>query len=175
MTTRAILAASAALLAATMTTTALAASTARAPKDMVLQPSDFPKSAAAQAIRPTKPDAISHVVIYRYRTVSRKRAELTSSVTVMPNARLAKFLYREQRSGLILEIQNTLTLPSYGDEQVAAYLPATDGQLVVRKRNTVWVLAIGAVTGTPHLTTGEAIAEFKRFGPKARKRVGAGG
>lgn len=174
MTTRTILAASAAFLAATMTATALAASTARAPKDMVLQPSDFPRSAAAQAIKPTKPDAISHVVIYRYRTSSKKRAELTSSVTVMPNVKLARFLYREQRSGLILEIENKLTLPRYGDEQVAAYLPATDGQLVVRKGKTVWVLAIGAVTGAPHLTTAEAVAEFKRYGPKAMKRVGSG-
>lgn len=169
MTTRTILAAVAALVAATTATTALAASTAKDPKTLVLQKSDLPAGARVTA-RYT--DAMGHVVTYRYKTGS-KQAELSSFVAVLPSRKLAVAAFREFRTD-VLDIERKLDLPKYGDEQVAGYLPITDGQLVVRKGNTVWALLLGAVVGTPELTIAEAIAEFKRYGPKAMKRVGSG-
>jgi hypothetical protein len=169
MTTRTILAALAAVLTAAITTTALAASAAKDPKTMVLQKSDFPAGARLTA---KHSDAGGLLVTYRYRTGS-KQAELSSFVAVLPSRKLAVSAYRELRSD-VLDIERRLTLPKYGDEQVAGYLPITDGQLIVRKGNTVWALILGAVIGTPELTTAEAIVEFKRYGPKQMRRVGSG-
>jgi hypothetical protein len=159
----------AALVAATLTTTALAVSAAKDPKTLVLQKSDFPAGARLTA---KHADAMGYLVTYRYKTGS-KQAELSSFVVLLPSRKLAVAMFRELRTD-VLDIERKLSLPKYGDEQIAGYLPITDGQLIVRKGNTVWALLLGAVVGTPELTIAEAIAEFKRYGPKARKRVGSG-
>lgn len=168
VTTRTTLAA-VALVAGTITATALAATTSKDPKTLVLQKSDLPAGARATA---KYADAMGYFVTYRYKTGS-KQAELSSFVAVLPSRKLAVATFRELRTD-VLDIERKLSLPKYGDEQIAAYLPITDGQLIVRKGNTVWALILGAVVGTPELTIAEAIAEFKRYGPKAMKRVGSG-
>jgi hypothetical protein len=147
----------------------IAGSSAKAPADMVLQKADFPRTAKANRTD-EYPEKKSHLVTYRYRS-GQKQVVLSSLVAVLPRVKLAKRAYRELKSSVI-GIEDKLTLPKYGDEQDAAYLPATDGQLVVRKGNTVWALMIGNVVGTKPLTTAEATAELLRFAPKAMKRVG---
>lgn len=169
MTTRTILAAVAALLAAAMTTTALAASTAKSPKTMVLQKSDFPAGARLTA---NYGEATGHLVTYRYKTGS-KENELSSVVAILPSRKLADLAFKEFRTDVTKWVWK-VSLPKYGDEQFASFHPYEDGQLIVRKGNTVWSLMLLGVIGDRTLTKADAVTEFKRYGPKAMKRVGSG-
>lgn len=172
MTTRTILAAVAALVAAAMTTTALAASTAKDPKTMVLQKSDFPAGAslASKPIRDKTPQVNSYSVEYRYQTGS-KTFDLISIASVM-NPRLAKNAFREARS-LLQQGYRKISLPKYGDEQVAGLAREDNaGELWVRTGGTMWGIALN--TGGVLITKADSIAQLKRFAPKQLKRVGSG-
>ena len=169
MIARTILTAVAACIVAAITTTALAASIAKAPKTMVLQKSDFPAGARRTA---NYGEATGHLVTYRYKTGS-KENELSSYVILLPSRKLADLAFKEARTDVTKWIWK-VSLPKYGDEQFASFHPLEDGQLIVRKGNTVWGLMLLGVVGDRTLTKADATAEFKRYGPKAMKRAGSG-
>lgn len=173
MTRRTILAAVAALVAAALTTTALAAGTAKNPKTMVLQKSDLP--AGARVINKYTEGGASgagagYYITYRYKSGSKTR-ELASYAFVFKNASLARALYRELKTDV--PNQTKLVLPKYGDEQLAGYRGFDGGGLIVRKNTVVWSLTIGYDVDIG-LTKAEALAELKRYAPKQMKRVGSG-
>jgi hypothetical protein len=174
MTTRTILAAVAALVAATMTTTALAANTLKDPKTMVLQKSDFP--AGARLIKKYTQGASSsggavYYATYQYKSGAKTR-QLSSSALVLKSGSLATTAFKHYKSDII-KAATKLTLPKYGDEQFATFLGLDGGELVVRKNTVVWSLKIEYDIDIG-LTKPQAIAELKRYAPKAMKRVGSG-
>ena len=174
MTTRTILVAVAALLAATMTTTALAASTAKDPKTLVLQKSDFPAGARlGQKGADKSPQVSSYYVTYRYKAGS-NQFELISTASVMSRG-VAIRAFREARS-LLQHGYQKISLPKYGDEQVAGLAREDNaGELWVRKGGVVWALTVNtADLASGLITKAESIALLKRFGPKQMKRVGSG-
>jgi hypothetical protein len=175
MTTRTILAAAAVVVvAAVMATTALAASTLKDPKTLVLQKSDFP--AGARLIKKyTAGGATSggatYYVTYRYKAGSKTR-QLSSSAIVFKSRGAAVAGFRYFKSDTI-KTATKLTLPKYGDEQFATFLGLDGGELFVRKNTVVWSLKIDYDLDIG-LTKPEAIAELKRYAPKQMKRVGSG-
>jgi hypothetical protein len=83
--------------------------------------------------------------------------------------------------------ESVLSLPRYGDEQFADYLPHPErphGQLIVRKGKLVWYLTVENCTiysscyGTSRteqpIGKTLATAELKKYGAKQKARVGAG-
>jgi hypothetical protein len=175
MITRTILAGIAAtLVAAALTTTALAASTARNPKTMVLQKADFP--AGARLIKKYTQGASSsggavYYATYQYKSGAKTR-QLSSSALVLKSGSLATTAFKYYKSDII-KAATKLTLPKYGDEQFATFLGLDGGELVVRKNTVVWSLKIEYDIDIG-LTKPQAIAELKRYAPKAMKRVGSG-
>jgi hypothetical protein len=172
MNGRTVLAAFAVVVAATMATTALAASTAKSPKTMVLQKSDFP--AGARVINKYTSGAASaagagYYITYRYKSGSKTR-ELASFASTWNSSSLARFGFRELKTDVP---RTKLVLPKYGDEQIAGFLGLDGGMLVVRKNTVVWSLKIEYDLDIG-LTKAEALAELKRYAPKQMKRVGSG-
>jgi len=171
--TRTILAAVAVALAATMTATALAAGTLKNPKTMVLQPSDFLPAKARVLSKYTSgassQGGAGYTVTYRYTSGSATR-EVQSSVVVMKSRSLAGEAYRFFK-GEVNKAASKLTLPKYGDEQFATYFFG-EGELHVVRNTVLWVLTVRYDSDS--LTKAQAIAELKRFGSKAMKRVGSG-
>lgn len=170
MTTRTILATVAALVAAALTTTALAASTAKDPKTMVLQKSDFLPARASLWREPEtdkNPQVSTYAVYYRYKTGS-KTFDLISTASVM-NPRLAKSAWREVRT--LVQGDRKLSLPKYGGTEQVAGLAREDnaGQLWVLKGGTIWSISV-----LGPITTADAVAQLQRFGPLQQKRVGSG-
>lgn len=172
MNGRTVLAAFAAVVAATMATTALAASSAKNPKTLVLQKSDFP--AGARVINKYTAGGASgagagYYVTYRYKSGSKTR-ELASFVLVAKSSSLAGALFRELKTDIP---RTKLVLPKYGDEQLAGFQGLDGGTLIVRRNTVVWSLKIEYDIDIG-LTKPEAIAELKRYAPKQMKRVGSG-
>jgi hypothetical protein len=120
MNRRIILTAFAAVIAATMTTTALAASDAKNPKAMVLQKSDFP---AGARLSPTSLGRGKHfltdewAVEWDYK-IGAKQFTIRNEVVVM-SPRVA--IGVRPLSSPPLRGYRQITLPKYGDEQVAGF------------------------------------------------------
>jgi hypothetical protein len=174
MNRRTVLAAFAAVVAATMATTALAASAAKNPKTLVLQKSDFP--AGARLIKKYSAGASSsggagYYATYQYKSGAKTR-QLSSSALVFKGASLATTAFKYFKSDTI-KTATKLTLPKYGDEQFATFLGLDGGELFVRKNTVVWSLKIEYDIDIG-LTKAEALAELKRYAPKQMKRVGSG-
>jgi hypothetical protein len=72
-----------------------------------------------------------------------------------------------------------LELPRYGDEQAANFSVLGGSQLVVRKGSVVWAIELQTIVtrgGQTHdLTRAEAVAEYKKYGPKQQLRIGTAG
>jgi hypothetical protein len=169
---RTALAASAVLVAATIAGTALAASTAKNPKTLVLQKSDFPPG--ARVIKKyteggAAAGGAAYYITYRYKSGSNTR-ELASFALVATNGQLARAFYRELKTDVP---RTRLVLPKYGDEQLAGFLGLDGAMLLVRKNTVVWSLKIEYDLDLG-LTKPEALAELKRYAPKQMKRVGSG-
>lgn len=176
MNTRTILAAVAALVAAAMTATALAASTAKDPKTLVLQKSDLPAGASLKGkpIRDKNAQVHAYSVEWRYKAGA-KQFHLISVASVMSRA-VAVAAFRQARS-LFRSGYRKISLPKYGDEQVAALAREDNaGELWVRKGGIVWSISVNTVSFVKDgvITKPESIAHLKRFAPKQMKRVGSG-
>jgi hypothetical protein len=171
---RTVLAAFAAVVVATMATTALAASSAKDPKTMVLQKSDFPAGVRlGQKGADKSPQISSYYVTYRYKAGS-NQFELISTASVM-SRRIATSAFREARS-LLQHGYQKISLPKYGDEQVAGLAREDNaGELWVRKGGVVWALTVNtADLASGLITKAESIAQLRQYAPKQMKRVGSG-
>jgi hypothetical protein len=170
--------------------TALAASAAKDPKTLVLQPSDFPAGATRQPLGSVISGGVAKIytVTFNFRKGSREE-EVTSDLAVSTNPRDAATEYKlmvAQNTGL--KGDTALHLPAYGDEQYADFFLSpmrARGEVIVRKNNVVWNLTIencgplapaGCLGGStpPKLTVSQALAELKKFAPKQKARVGSG-
>lgn len=137
MNRRTVVAGLAVLVAALIAGTALAASTAKNPKTLVLQKSDFP--AGVRVVEKYTAGGASaggagYYITYRYKSGSKMR-ELASFALVAKSSSLARALYRELKTDVP---RTKLVLPKYGDEQVAGFLGLDGGLLVVRKNTVIW-------------------------------------
>jgi hypothetical protein len=172
MNARVLSTAAAALVAAALSTTALAGAVANDAKKLVLQQKDFPAGAKLTVKHGQSTAAVSgYYVTYRYKTGSKPR-ELSSFVSVFKSRSMAVAGYRELKSNASTAASK-IVLPKYGDEQVATFQGLDGGELIVRKGNTFWLLKAEYLL-EPGLTKAEAIAELKRYAPKQMRRVGSG-
>jgi hypothetical protein len=175
MNHRFMLTAVAAVLAMLIATSALAAGAPNKAKTLVLQKSDFPPGTVAKDGGGSASAAGSgYGITFHYRTAG-KPNELSASVAVFKSKSLAVQMFRDSRSEMAPAVPK-LTLPRYGDEQVANFSVIGGSQLIVRKGSVVWVLELQTFLtrgGQTHeLTKAEAIAEYKRYAPKQQRRVG---
>lgn len=186
MTTRTILAAAAALAAALTATAALATVTLKDPRTLVLQKSDFPPGARLTRTidSPRTPAGDGLALMYRYRGPSSLN-QLTSSAFVFTSESQAIALYKHMRKDTEAFLEKLpkdagyvprLSLPRYGEEQLATYHPLDGGKLLVRTNTVVWSLLLQNLPGTGrlNLSKAEAAAELKKYGRKQQQRVGSG-
>lgn len=170
-----VVAASAAVLAVAMATTSLAAGTAKDPKTLILQKADFPAGARLlKRYADKSPQVNGYVVQWRY-TGGAKQFELIDTVTVM-SPRVATTAFRQAR-GLLQQGYRKISLPRYGDEQIAGLAREdNEGELWVRKGGVVWALSVNtaSVGNWGLITKAESIAQLKQYAPKQAKRVGSG-
>jgi hypothetical protein len=188
-----------ALLAAAGASAALAA---RGPKTLVLQLADFPaETRAGTAYGINGPQASTYTASFEIHPGDLEREEdVTVEVWVAKDAAGAKAIYQSNVASYtgkgpklggqpgIFAGETFLRLPSYGDEQLADYLPKKTrphGQLIVRKGSVVWYLVVENCTplsfscyGTSRteapIGLATATAELKRYGAKQKGRVGNG-
>jgi hypothetical protein len=179
MTVRTILAA--ALAAAATATTALAAGAATSPKALVLQKPDFP--AGTRVVRTLAiPGSANHSIVYRYRGPNGP-VDLTSSVAILNSPGQAATLFKrlgKEWTGLLARLTKgtgynpRLSLPRYGDEQVATYHGADGGKLLVRSGDVLWFILLQDLSsqpGTRILGKAKGAAELRKYGAKQMRRV----
>jgi hypothetical protein len=142
-------------------------------KTLALQKADFPRGTVARNPSATVSAAGSgYGVTYRYRTAG-KPNELSVSVAVFKSRAVAAQLFRESKAELGSATPR-LQLPRYGDEQVAGFHVLGGSQLIVRTGSVVWVLELQTIVGSRELTKAEALAEYRRYAPKQKRRIEAG-
>ncbi len=170
-----VVAASAAVLAVAMATTAPAGGTAKDPKILVLQRADFPAGVRLLKSYADKSSQVNgYVVQWRYKGGT-KQFEAISTATVMARP-LAITTFRQAR-GLLQQGYRKLSMPKYGDEQIAGLAREdNEGELWVRKGGVVWALSVNTagVGSWGLITKAESIAQLKQYAPKQAKRVGSG-
>jgi hypothetical protein len=174
MTRSTILALATLVLAAAVSTTALAASTAKDPKAMVLQKADLPSGAVLHRKIPDKsPQVNTYSVEWRYKAGG-KRYFVVSVASVM-SRKLAVASF-DQVGALFRDGYRVIKLPRYGDEQVAGVAREDNaGELWVRTGAVVWSLTVntfGLESG--HLTKDASTALLMRFAQKQKLRVRSG-
>jgi hypothetical protein len=165
------------LIAAVAAATATAAAPNKA-KTLVLQKADFPAGTVAKPAGGTVSSAGSgYAVAFHYRSAG-KPNELSSFVAVLPSRSAAVQAFRELRDEMAPGVPK-LELPRYGDEQAANFSVLGGSQLVVRKGSVVWAIELQTIVtrgGQTHdLTRAEAVAEYKKYGPKQQLRIGTAG
>jgi hypothetical protein len=160
------------VVAATGAAAALAAPPNKA-KALALQKSDFPPSTLARNAGGTvSAGGSGYGVTYLYRTAG-KPNELSVSVAVFGSRAVARQMYAESKSE-VGSATARLKLPRYGDEQVADFSPLGGSRLIVRTGSVVWVLELQTIVGSRELTKAEALAEYRRYAPKQKRRIEAG-
>ena len=188
-----------ALLALTVLATAGAAlATAgrtKDPKTLALRKTDFPTGAVQFPVPDSTvrgPFSSFYSVTFNFRAGSRED-EVTNYVSVSSESGDAASQYRSQVSQGSGKGATVLKLPSYGDQQYAAFLEGPNvqgysrarGMVVVRRKSVVWTLTVescgpfapyGCNFGTTplNLTQAKAVAELKEYAPKEKARVGRG-
>jgi hypothetical protein len=157
----------------------LAASSALAaapPPKVILQLSDFAPAAKARVTQSGPSGKGSGFAEYEYLAGSRPM-ELSVSVATLPSVQMAKAFFKELKNDeLSFPGQQLITLPRYGDEQLANFGGA-GSQLIVRKNRVVWQIALQTVvaSGPKYVRTkAQATAEYKKYAPKQQRRVGNG-
>ncbi len=156
--------------------TAVAAAPVNKAKALMLQKSDFP---AGTTVKSASGDASAAgsgwVATFHYK--SGQPVELTIAVTVFKSRALAVELFRELKGDMIPLVPK-ISLPKYGDEQVANHSVLGGSQLIVRKGSVIWMFEPQTFMTrggkTYELTRAKAIAEYKRYAPKQQRRVGNG-
>jgi hypothetical protein len=185
--TRRLPSATAAILAAALATTALAASAPKDPKTLVLQQSDVPAGARPGLSGPIPAGKKkAYTVTFNFRIGSREE-ELTSYAEVWKDAAGAKAGYTTAVAGYSgFGNEKVLQLPASGDEQHSDFNPTpARGQLIVRKNRVVWRLTIqscgplapaGCLFGRtpPKMTQAQALSELAKYAPRQKARVGNG-
>jgi hypothetical protein len=194
-----LLAATAALVAATA---AGASTRASDPRLMILRASDFPAGTRpGSAYGVPGADAKSYTAAFSIKPGDMRREEdVGIELWVAKDTATAKQLYQQQLATYTskgpqigdfkkaFKGESILKLPSYGDEQFADYLPNPQrphGQLIVRKNRVVWYLTVENCTplsiscyGTSRteapIGKTKAVAELEKYGSKQKARVGAG-
>ena len=183
--------------------TAAAALAAKDPKTLALQLSDFPAGTrAGNAYGIKGPLQSTYTASYEIHPGDLKREEdVTVQVWVAKDAAGAKSIYQDTvttytgKGGPKIGVPPSaykgeafMRLPSYGDEQLADYLPIATrphGQLIVRKGNVVWYLVVENCTPLSFSCYGTsrteapigqtvATAELKKYGGKEKARAGNG-
>jgi hypothetical protein len=179
-----------------------AAAATRDAKTLVLRLSDFPTGTrAGPAYGLNGPSAKLYTATYEILPGDIKReedvsielwlAKDTASAKAVYQQTLATYTGKGPQIGAFKDAfkgESVLTLPRYGDEQYADYLPKQTrphGQLIVRKGNVVWYLTVENCTplamscyGTSRteapIGKAKALSELKKYGAKQRTRAGSG-
>ena len=178
-TTAVALLAGAGLLASAVTATG-----AGAPKNLVLQKSDMPagakrisaKAASGSIKVPRTISGKAYSTAFKFKNGSRQEAVGSFAGVVNGGAADAHAGYaklkREALSGASSTVK--LTLPRLGNEQAAyGYFVSSVAvaAVLVRKNRTVWYVG---VTTTPGLTKRQGTAELLKYARKQQRRVGGG-
>jgi hypothetical protein len=168
------------------------------PKGLVLQLSDFPAGTrAGNAYGLNGPTAKQYTTSFEIRPGDIKREEDVSvELWIAKDEVTAKQLYQMNLASYTgkgpvigpnpFKGEVTLSLPTYGDEQFADYLPKPTrphGQLFVRKGNVTWSLTVENCTplaftcyGTSRteapIGQATALAELKKYAARQAKRLG---
>lgn len=173
-----------------------AATTAKDPQALALQPSDFPAGAVSTTAYPYQPLPGGRVLAYTATYVFKSAGQpemVTVDVQVAKSLADARSQYKLRlASETKLPDEKALTLPAYGSEQSAAFrhrkvFGATEntGVVVVRKNTVVWMLSIencgpnsncgNPVSNTiPPISQAQAVRELKIYAAKAKARIGSG-
>ena len=185
----------AALLVACAAASANAATTAKSPKALALQLSDFP--AGATLNNPAQfsgPGGSFYSQTFDVKNGGQEE-EVTNYVSVEPNTGSANSTYAIQKATIGSEPgEQALSLPSYGDTQAANWAVVKRGggakrarsTLTVRKGRIVWYLIVencGVLAPDacfhppmpPQITEAKAVAELKKYALKQKSRIGSSG
>ena len=171
-----------AVLAATVAGSAVAASLAPNPAALLLRKSDFPATAKytwgnmpTNVINGLKGLGIKASGAYVAATVpvsSAKSETVTGSVFTTASSGQARKAYAAFKRDF--GSRPKLSLPAYGDEQIAVYKSGTSmGEMLVRRNSVVWELSIEGM-GLLVIPKAKMIAEMKKYAAKQKIRVGAG-
>jgi hypothetical protein len=179
-----------------------AASTAKAPRDFVLKPSDFPAGTRA-ATRAMQPYALSALGVRGLKGADvsaripvggavetplgplPKEWQVQADVYVAPDAAGARRLFGLGKaaqigfSSFVSGAPLRLSLPSYGDEQLAFWTkpgPAKSLQaaVFVRKGAVVWQMVIAGTPAQWRPSRAQALAQLRSYASKQKRRVGTG-
>ena len=164
---------------------ALAAEAARDPLRLVLQrvdmpagakwtngrmPASFARGLAAQGLRGRAAFHSTQIPLgtARYKAVD-------GLVVVVADAAQGRRAFRLFREDLAPRAQDTVRLPSYGDQQLATVTtrPTVKAEVLVRKGAVVWQLEV-ATGGTAVMTRAQALGELKKYATKQKRRIGRG-
>jgi hypothetical protein len=171
-----------AVLAATAEGSAVAASLAPSPAAMLLRKSDFPPTATytwgntpANVITGLKGLGIKAGGAYVAATIpvsSTKSETVSGSVFTIANSGQARKAYAAFKRDF--GSRPKLSLPAFGDEQIAVYKSGSSmGELLVRRNSVVWELSIEGM-GLLVIPKAKMIAELKKYAAKQKTRVAGG-
>ena len=165
---------------------AVAATSVKDPKRLVLQPADVPAGAHASTSGVPGSLARTHSATYNFRVGSREE-EVTSNVAASRTPRAAATVYERTVAAYSgVGNEKVLRLPAYGDEQFARFVPpAARAELIVRTNTVVWMLSVercgpyshtGCFFGRtpPKLTMAQGLVELRKYALKQKARVGSG-
>lgn len=172
---------------------AVAERAAKAPAQLILQKSDFPRGTTYDAddrdLSGFKPRLKAGGAKYEAATATalafstaKGSLHVVSAVFVTPSVAEAKKVFRllkpPGREPFWLGLRSPLPVARYGDEQVGRLKAAgSEGiwtaNLVVRKRATVWVFHVLSER-RPALGKSEVLAAFATYARKQKARIGNG-
>jgi hypothetical protein len=181
--------------AAVVTTSALAATTAKNPSSLILRQADMPRGAQYEATQGDDTglgDALeakgidADAASYLGASFSKAKGfwQISGVAFVTPSAAKARQAFAvvtKERTAWWRRFGGPLkkiTPPLYGDQQSAGYdPPGGEGialvELVVRRNTVVWVLWVKSER-RPAIPNAEFFAEFRKYAQKQKTRVGAG-
>lgn len=184
-----------ALLAVTVTTTALASQTVSDPSAMILRQSDlrgWTYEAEAdlddylkkplQAAGLSGKAAQYFGVTFSQRKGSLKVSGVVLTVASAAEARRVFTITKKARDAFVrsagLRDWTTVSVPSYGNQQRARVNPPGNegiaiAELIVRRNTAVWLLYV-VLERRPKPPVSELVADLKSFAAKQQRRVGAG-
>lgn len=183
-----------ALLAVTITTTALASQTAKDPGAMILRQSDLPGwtyeaeddlddylKKPLQAAGLSGKAAQYYAVSFSQQKGSLKVSGVVLTVASAAEARRVFTITKKARDTFLRSAGGgwtTVSVPSYGNQQrTRVNPPGNEGiaiaELIVRKNTAVWLLYL-VLERRPKPPVSEVVSDLKKFAAKQQRRVGAG-
>jgi hypothetical protein len=171
-----------AVLSAVLAGSAVAASPARDPSEMMLRKGDFPANAKYNwgQMPPKFTKGLAHFgvkssSVYVYVTIPTsptKYKSVSGLVVVTASAAQAKTAYGALKQDFTKGSKSVLRLPAYGDEQVARHEPSK-ASLLVRRSRVVWELELSG-EGLLVIPKPALLEEFQMYAAKQKARVGSG-